>query len=365
MRTLIKHLFLAAAIILAAIGIERAMVANPEPAKAHGSPTAVRTTSAHSGASMDILPGTQPEGKCPLASKDDASAAGSATAGSCSRTTPDPSMGNGAKYISPDSCVQCHEDEVASFRNTTHSRSWQAGIGCEQCHGDATNHIATGGQKGTIISMKGLSPNDVSKNCLNCHQQKGGMQGHAALSEHYRAGVACTSCHEVHPSNEHKSKLNIQGKSAMLKGMQTELCLSCHTTVAADFNKPTHHRLLEGIMSCTSCHNPHGTTEQNQLKADTKTLCVSCHQDKRGPYLYEHNAMDLDGCLACHDNHGSSARNMLKDRDERALCVSCHSKETGIGVPHGRGPGSLQAMGDCTRCHNDIHGSNKNQYFVQ
>jgi DmsE family decaheme c-type cytochrome len=275
-----------------------------------------------------------------------------------------------AVHTNVEACMKCHEDEVASFNNTTHAHSWKNGMACEQCHGDATKHLETNGAPGTIKTMKNLSSNEVSATCTSCHERSG-EQSHTKLSEHFRAGVGCTDCHSVHPDDGHKKEMAAVGKSAMMKGKESQLCLSCHDAQSADFNKPTHHRLQEGVMNCTSCHNPHGTDQPHQLRADTKTLCVNCHQDKRGPYAFEHNAQALDGCMACHDSHGSASRHMLKARDPRTLCLSCHSKElatyrgAGKGVPHSRGNNSLQTSGDCTRCHNTIHGSNYNEYFIQ
>jgi DmsE family decaheme c-type cytochrome len=266
--------------------------------------------------------------------------------------------------VSPEACVNCHEDEVDSYKNSTHAHSWKANLTCAECHGDATKHLETEGAKNTIVSMKNMTPTEASATCVKCHEQTG-EQSHVALSEHNRAGVGCTNCHEVHPSAEHKAEMTSVGKSAMVKGKQTELCLSCHDAKSAEFSKPTHHRLKEGVMECSNCHNPHGSTEAHQLRADTKTLCVSCHQDKRGPFVYEHNAQAIDGCTACHETHGSSAKHMLKARDPRSLCISCHSKETGVGVPHGRANFSLQTTGDCTRCHAAIHGSNHDEFLIR
>jgi DmsE family decaheme c-type cytochrome len=265
---------------------------------------------------------------------------------------------------SAQACAGCHEDEVAAWSRTTHAKSWQDGKSCEQCHGDVTKHLETGGAKGTITSMATLSPDKVSETCVNCHERTG-EQSHVRLSEHARAGVACTSCHEVHPTAEHKDHMNAQGKLTMLRKTETELCVTCHKTTSADFNKPTHHRLIEGVLTCSNCHNPHGSNQPHQLRADTKTLCVSCHQDKRGPFAHEHFASAIDGCTTCHEQHGSSARNMLKFRDPRTLCLSCHSKEIGgAAVPHSRANNSLQTTGDCTRCHSAIHGSNRSEFLI-
>ena len=70
--------------------------------------------------------------------------------------------------------------------------------------------------------------------------------------------------------------------------------------------------LREGKMECSTCHNPHGSTNVKLLrKGDSVAeMCTSCHADKRGPYLWEH-APTRDGCTTCHDPHGSSNERML------------------------------------------------------
>lgn len=269
----------------------------------------------------------------------------------------------GAGEFTAEQCAECHEDEVASFDNTTHARAWHSdSLACSTCHGDATEHMKAGGGKGTMRSVKTMSPSEASDLCLSCHEQPG-EQSHMRLSEHMLAGVACTDCHDVHPSNEAKMERVGNGNSAMMRAPQSELCVSCHKKIDAEFSLPTHHRMKEGLVECTSCHNPHGTTEEKQLRADSKENCLKCHEDKRGPFTYEHDAAEIEGCLSCHQPHGSSGPHLLKARDERTLCISCHSIETGVGVPHSRL--GLQATGDCTRCHSEIHGSHSSPFFTQ
>jgi DmsE family decaheme c-type cytochrome len=148
----------------------------------------------------------------------------------------------------------------------------------------------------------------------------------------------------------------------MMRGEQKDLCASCHKNIEAEFALPSHHRLKEGVLECSNCHNPHGSTEQKQLLADNKENCLKCHEDKRGPFAFEHDATNLSGCTSCHQPHGSSGPHLLKVRDARTLCVSCHSREGAAGVPHSRL--SLQATGDCTRCHSEIHGSHSDPFFT-
>lgn len=268
-----------------------------------------------------------------------------------------------AHPVSKEECAQCHEDEVASFDNTPHSKAWAADAKlCENCHGDAAEHLKAGGGKATMVNMKTeLSPAAATQVCLNCHERTG-EQAHMRLSEHTKAGVTCIQCHKAHPDASEKVDAGKHGKGSMMPTDQVKLCLGCHTNVAADFSMPSRHRLKEGAMNCSSCHNVHGTLQARQVRAEGRDQCIKCHTDKRGPFMFGHEAINLDGCVACHKPHGSPAKNMLKVRDTRQLCLSCHSKDMGKGVPHGRA--SATTMGDCTRCHSAVHGSNVDPYLL-
>jgi DmsE family decaheme c-type cytochrome len=117
--------------------------------------------------------------------------------------------------------------------------------------------------------------------------------------------------------------------------------------------------LREGGMTCVDCHNPHGTATPHNLKAQTANeLCISCHSDKRGPFLWEH-APVREACLNCHDPHGSNNPQVLAAKTP-FLCQRCH-----ISTRH---PSTLYDAPDlasnrlfnrsCVNCHSQIHGSN-------
>lgn len=264
--------------------------------------------------------------------------------------------------VTKETCAACHEDQVASFDRSEHAHAMVgSGAECSACHGDATAHVEAGGGKETMINPRTeLTALQQNETCLTCHQ-KTGEQAHANISEHTRAGVSCLDCHNVHPDERTALAAHRSGHGAMVPA-SAETCLRCHSQVEAEFAMPSRHRLHEGAMNCSSCHNVHGTTSARQLRAEGKDQCLACHQDKRGPFMFEHEAGNLDGCIACHSPHGSAARHMLKERDPRALCLSCHSREMGKGVPHGRA--STTTMGDCTRCHSAVHGSNVDPYLL-
>jgi DmsE family decaheme c-type cytochrome len=267
-----------------------------------------------------------------------------------------------ADAVTKETCASCHEDQVASFDRSEHGKAMShGGAECTACHGDAAKHVEEGGGEATMVNLaKELSPQAANQVCQTCHQ-KTGEQAHSNMSEHTKAGVACIDCHNVHPDAKTAAAAHKSGSSSMIpKG--EEACVKCHSSVAAEFAMPSRHRLHEGAMSCASCHNVHGSTNAKQVREEGKDQCVSCHKDKKGPFMFEHEAGALDGCTACHTPHGSAGQHMLKERDPRALCLSCHSKDMGKGVPHGRA--SATTMGDCQRCHSAIHGSNIDPYLL-
>ncbi|WP_277869673.1 cytochrome c3 family protein, partial [Shewanella sp. 10N.286.52.C2] len=79
--------------------------------------------------------------------------------------------------------------------------------------------------------------------------------------------------------------------------------------------------------------------------------------EKRGPFLWEH-APVTESCVSCHNPHGSVNDNMLDSRAPQ-LCQQCHAPDGHASrvVPE---PG-MDAFGggkSCLNCHNQIHGSN-------
>ena len=68
---------------------------------------------------------------------------------------------------------------------------------------------------------------------------------------------------------------------------------------------PFKHRVNEGFMNCTDCHNPHGSFAPTWEMGDRPRMvdqaegneapCLKCHADKRGPFAYEHPPVRVEG----------------------------------------------------------------------
>ena len=51
---------------------------------------------------------------------------------------------------------------------------------------------------------------------------------------------------------------------SLLMKPQPELCYTCHLQQKPEFAMPFHHRVNEGLVQCSDCHNPHGTVLENK-----------------------------------------------------------------------------------------------------
>ena len=212
--------------------------------------------------------------------------------------------------------------------------------------------------------IKEMKPAEANQICLTCHNRADhvGWEG----SAHERRNLTCTTCHSVHSpkSVEHQ----------LVKTTQTEVCATCHRLQVAKTERAVAHMpVREGKMSCSSCHNPHGSISNvKNLKTGNSVseLCISCHTEMRGPVLWEH-APVRENCATCHDPHGSSNDRMLVVRMPM-LCQRCH-----VATKH---PATLYDKDEittnksnrmfgrsCVNCHANIHGSNhpSGQFFMR
>ncbi|HEY3131406.1 MAG TPA: cytochrome c3 family protein [Acidobacteriota bacterium] len=309
-----------------------------------------------------------------------------------------PLQGKADDYVGLEVCASCHPDQAQQFAKTVHARAEVAGVkfgaGCESCHGPGKAHTEAIGEAGNdpvkteqakklIFAFHG-KPAQNADQCLRCHGTSKD-QDFFKRSEHKLNGVSCEQCHAPHlvvsksaaqPERKERSISQAQFflaprlpeeqrwlRESLLRKPQVELCGSCHRTIQAQFALPTHHRVPEGLMKCTDCHNAHGSPNRPQLRKTNWEVCVSCHVEKRGPFVFEHAAVKVEGCVACHSPHGTVTRHMLLRREGRFLCLQCHVDPFAANVPHGRL--GFPTRGECVRCHAVIHGSNSSQFFLQ
>lgn len=282
------------------------------------------------------------------------------------------------KFVGSTVCKTCHPDVWLNFSKNPHFRSIASGkeepakTGCEGCHGPGGNHVAAGGGKPTIRAFSQMSPGQALNTCLECHS-KDISRGFVRSSAHTEADVVCNNCHSIHKS---------QSPKFLLAKQQTQLCYTCHASVRAQFDMPVKHRVNEGSVQCTDCHNPHGSaaptwrtgTSSAMLAPahDNEMPCLKCHVDKRGPFVFEHASVRVEGCDNCHMPHGSTNAKLLRRPVVFTLCLECHNgagsfgrQNTGVisqSATHNMLDPKYQK---CTLCHVRLHGSNVDPMFLR
>ena len=158
-------------------------------------------------------------------------------------------------YIGSKVCNGCHTALYQQFYKNPHfissatAKETPDNTGCEGCHGPGRAHATNLGKKSLIIAFSELSKKQTLENCLRCHANNL-SKANIQRSIHTAADVVCTDCHSIHTSSEPRF---------LLAKKQNELCYGCHGSVRAQFSMPFKHRVNEGVMQCSDCHNSHGT----------------------------------------------------------------------------------------------------------
>ncbi|HUO33734.1 MAG TPA: DmsE family decaheme c-type cytochrome [Candidatus Acidoferrum sp.] len=280
---------------------------------------------------------------------------------SASQTT-DPQAG--ATYMGSEVCKSCHTDiynnweKSPHWKTTLNTKEGPGHQGCESCHGPGSEHVAGGGDVTKIFTFQSVSVKEINSRCLTCHA--GGTEHMNAINSiHSQNGVSCISCHSPH---------HAETKEFLLVKAQPELCYTCHLSQKAQFEMPFHHRVNEGLIQCSDCHNVHGTAGPKQVRfgPNQDQVCFKCHTEKQGPFVYEHEPVKVDGCESCHLTHGSPNPHMLKVSNVNLLCLQCHTASSFSGAP---GTPSFHNQNTffqaCTLCHSQIHGSNFDPTFFK
>jgi len=181
-------------------------------------------------------------------------------------------------------CLHCHASGAASSLPDARNHYAGApfangGITCAACHGDGSAHIASGG-KVSLANIDAMEPVKRDSVCLNCH-----LEGQAAVVrqgkqlENFTPGdnLFDYALFFVHRSESGSGGRATSQWEALLKS-------AC--------KKASGDRL-----TCTTCHDPHGSPAPSERVAFYRQRCVQCHN--QAGFQQTHHPENPD-CTACH-----------------------------------------------------------------
>jgi predicted CXXCH cytochrome family protein len=209
---------------------------------------------------------------------------------------PDPKGDNSTRPTAP-LCDGCHS---VNFNIDTKQPGTEWNVGCEQCHGAGSAHVASP-TKLNILNPARQNFVQANDTCIQCHSQgqpltnpiKGQYYDWAVG---YHAGLLLSDFWKLEPH-----KLG-------------ETTFTHFPDGTAHKNRMQGNDFVQSLMynrgvTCFSCHDPHGTDNDAMLRKPAKEICASCHSigSQNGPHTatleeHTHHAAGSAGsqCVACH-----------------------------------------------------------------
>ena len=267
-------------------------------------------------------------------------------------------------YLGPQVCEACHEDLYKGWEKSPHwkttldTKGGPSHQGCEGCHGPGLAHLTDAQRQDKNISFSGShhEGNQCALPDLPCLRQ--GAHGRRKFRAHEKRcqlhllpfAAPCGRFRVSAGKNAAGTLLHLPRRSRNRSSI-------CRFTIAS--MKVSSSAAIATIRTAPS------RPKQVRTSAAQDVVCYTCHAEKRGPFVFEHEVVKVEGCESCHSPHGSPNAHMLKVSNVNILCLSCHTTSfaNAPGAPSFHNQAAQYQS--CTLCHSQIHGSNFDHTFFK
>ncbi len=246
-------------------------------------------------------------------------------------------------------CAFCHSTNLKKNYDPTadsFQTTWtEISVGCEACHGPASNHMAWASKTGDWQRFdgpgKGFATSFDERKGITWHM---GASGTAARSEPRKTSKEIETCATCHARRQQFSDAAQTGR--LFDAFRPSLLEPglFHVDGQQHDEVYTYASFLESRMhaagvTCSDCHDPH----TQKLRAPGNAVCAQCH----APETFD---------TASHHHHGAGSKG--------AACAACHMPTTTYMVVDPRHDHSMRiprpdqtyflgTPNACNQCHSD------------
>ncbi len=222
-------------------------------------------------------------------------------------------------------CIYCHSGRAQPVVGFTGKYAepvfTQTSVGCENCHGPGSEHVAAMGQgeefaKGqdrTIVNPARLTEQLSDDICMGCHQTGDARVLQAGRTmQDFRPGEPLNktvAIFAVPPTREHPPQDD---------HVEHYYSMSLSKCFRASRAMPEAKQ-----MRCITCHDPHVEPTAAEAPAYFNGKCLSCHTEASCTATKETRAAVGDNCIGCH----------MPKRDNRLISHSSATNHRVVRTP--------------------------------